>query len=106
MEIAFYEKNGQVTIYAVRNIARANAHRLGLPGVASKLLLARREEAKILLREVVPLLAGHGLAAKIAAPCECVTLSVNKRLMHPDSQSTALVALRRKYEKLQDLTGA
>ena len=105
MEIAFYEKKGQVTIYGVRNIARSNAHRLGLLGAASKLLLARREEAKMLLREVVPHLTEHGLVVKIAAPCECVTLSVSRRLMHPDSQSTALVALRRKYEKLQDLTG-
>ena len=104
MEIAFYEKQGQVTIYAVRNTARSNAHRLGLLRVASKLLLARREEAKMLLREVVPILAGHGLAATVADPGECVTLSVSRRLLHQNSQSTALVSLKRKYEKLQDLT--
>lgn len=105
LEIAFYEKADVVTIYGVRNIARSNAHRLGLRGAADRLLLSRREEARVLLHEILPLLAEHGLAVRLAAPGECVALSVNRRLLHPASESTALGALRRKYEKLQDLTG-
>ncbi len=106
LEIAFYENSGTVTIYGVRNIARANAHRLGLREAAEKLLLSRRDEARMLLHEILPLLAGHGLAVRLAAPCECVALSVNRRLLHPSSESAALDALRKRYEKLQDLTVA
>ena len=105
VEIAFYEQADEVTIYGVRNIAKSNAHRVGLLETARYLQLARRDEARILLREVASFLEGHGLVTKIAAPCECVTLSVRKSLLHPASQAEALDALRRKYERLQDLTG-
>ena len=108
IEIAFYEKAGRVGFYGVRNTARSNAHRPGGLETAKKLLLVRRDEARVLIREVAPLFEEHGLVTGVAAAHECAALSVDGRLLHPDpdpdSESRALDSLRRKYEKLQGFT--
>jgi hypothetical protein len=101
VEIAFYETADTVTFYAIRNIAKSNASRLRLYGTASQLSFAKRREDRIVLRHVSRLLESKGIQPKIADPHECVALSVNEWLLPPDSQSTTLKTLARKYEKLQ-----
>ena len=104
-EIAFYEQGDEVTIYSVRNTARSNAQRIGLVDTARQLRLVGHGEARILLREVVSLLESHGLVTRIAAPHDCIRLSVSESLLPPRSRAAVLDTLTRKYERLQGLTG-
>ena len=100
VEIAFYRRGRRITFYAVRNVARSNASRLGLTGIADDLLLGRRDGEARLAMELARLLGDHGFVTSFACPDECVRLSVCPRLLRPGSQWEALGALRRKYERL------
>ena len=100
MEIAFYEQGRRVTFYAVRNIARSNARRLGMTKISDKLRLTKRDEDVRVILELARLLESHGFVARFARSDECVSLSVCSRLLHPAVRARALVALESKYERL------
>lgn len=101
MEIAFYERRGNVTFYGVRNIARSNARRIGWSKIAQRLVLAQGDEEVLLIHEIVRLLEQSGCVTTLAAVPDCVKLSVCDRLLHPDSQLRAVRALSKKYQRLQ-----
>lgn len=101
LEIAFYEADGKVTFYAVRNVIRANSARIGCSNIAKKLTLGRRDEEILVIREIAQLIESSGLVTALADPAECVDLAVTKRLLHPRSRSNALKGLRKKYETLK-----
>ncbi len=76
MEIAFYEKQGKVTLYAVRNTAASNAFRLKWFGISAKLTLAQWDER--LLKAMVRHLENAGFVTDLADVSECIDLSVNR----------------------------
>jgi hypothetical protein len=104
LEIAFYEKEGKVTFYSVRNVIRSNAARIGCSRIAQKLVVAQRHEEKAIIQEVARLLGENGLVTGLATAHECVDLSVRKRFLHPRLRQGTLRALKKKYEILQKAT--
>lgn len=101
VEVAFFERNGVVTLYAVRNIASANARRIGLRGLAARMRLIRAGEAARTLHCVAGLLAARGYAVQHASPEHCLALTVDERLIAAARRPSAQASLRRKYERLQ-----
>jgi len=99
-EVAFYERAGRVTIYGVRNIASANARRLGLHGLAERLRLAGSREEERLLGVVSEALGRAGCSVALAPPRECVELSVNERLLPPGRGARVREDLLRRYARL------
>ncbi len=99
MEIAFYEKQGKVTLYAVRNTAASNAFRLKWFELSDKLTLAQWDER--VLRIIVRHLESNGFTTGFADVSESINLSVNNRLLHPHSRLRALRHLKKKYTRLR-----
>jgi hypothetical protein len=99
MEIAFYEKQGKVTLYALRNTAASNAFRLGLSDIAKKLTLAKRDDVAMLV--VMQYLEKSDFVTGLADVSECVNLSVSTRLLRPGSRLRATNAMKKKYCQLQ-----
>ncbi len=104
VELAFYEKGSQVTIYGIRNIARANALRLGLAGAADQLSIADGDESQAVLLAVLKALNKLGLNGRLAPPHRCVDLAVNKRLLKPAACKPVLRTLHRRYAHLYSAT--
>lgn len=104
VELAFYERGGEVTIYGIRNIARANAHRLGLSRAADKLSIADTGESQTVLLAVLQALAKLGVTGRLAPPHECVDLAVNKRLLKPAASGLVLRTLLKRYAHLHSAT--
>lgn len=105
IEIAFHEDGDRVVCYAVRNIVRANAERIGFGSLLRKLSLWNDEDEVDLLREVLKCAAAHGFDASLADPEDCVALSVDQRLLPPENRAKALESLRRKYARLERQLG-
>jgi hypothetical protein len=99
-EVAFYERAGEVTVYGIRNIASANARRLGLSRLADRLRLAAPEEERRILGVVSGTLRRAGLTVRLAPARECVELSVNERLLPPGRSARVREDLRRRYARL------
>jgi hypothetical protein len=99
-EVAFYEEAGEVTVHGVRNIARANSHRLGLLRLAHQLRLADSREEERVLRLVSRALRRAGFAPRLAPATECVDLSVDERLLPPGNGALVRETLRRRYARL------
>ena len=100
LEIAFYERGQKITFYAVRNIARSNARRLGLTKMADQLRLTHYDEELELIMEAATLLERQGLVAQFAPAEECIDLAVCRRLLPPAGRARVLETLERKYERL------
>ena len=100
VEVAFYEERGLVTFYAVRNMARANAARLGCTKMAAGLRLAARYEDALVLTEVSRLLSLAGMKTRQAQPEECLRLALNRRLARGGRLGDVRRRIYRKYEKL------
>ncbi|MCB9872141.1 MAG: hypothetical protein H6837_19960 [Planctomycetes bacterium] len=100
VEVAFYEIEGVVTFYGVRNLASGNAHRLGWRQLAKRLQLTLGQEACI-LGALSRLLRENGFAVAHAAPRDCVDLSVDDRLVPVDAALRVRRSLQRKYQRLQ-----
>jgi len=100
VEVAFYEEGGLVTFYAVRNMARANAVRLGCTKMAARLRLAPRHEDALVLTEVSRLLSLAGMKTRQAQPEECLRLALNRRLARGGRLGDVRRRIYRKYEKL------
>ncbi|MFT5464213.1 MAG: hypothetical protein ACI8QS_003107 [Planctomycetota bacterium] len=102
-EIAFFERSGEVTFYGIRNMASANARRLGLHGLAARLRLSKSGEDVQVLSVVSKWLAGNGYVARHAKPSDCIELAVNNRLLPPSAHGKAKAILYRKYNRLHAL---
>lgn len=100
-EIAFYERNGEVTLYAIRNTACSNACRIGFTLVGEELALPARDEDAMLL--LVQLLERNGFTVNFADSSECVKLSVTSRLLNHDSKSHTMDILRKRYDRLKGI---
>lgn len=97
-EIAFYESGGRVTVFAVRNVLRANADRLGWRDVSRRLGSPAFDVEVV--RAVVMQLERAGLTVRCAPAPECVELALDRRLVHPRSLRRTRDALERKYRRL------
>ena len=104
MEIAFYEKQGRVTLYALRNTAASNAHRLGCFGIAKKLKLSKRDD--VVMLAIVRYLEKSDFVTGLADVSECIDLSVSHRLLRPGSRLRAINALKKKYCQLETALAA
>ncbi len=100
VEIAFYERGGEVTFYGVRNIARANASRIGLVNLSKRLQLIKRDEDALVLSAASRMLRTKGFETRHARPDECLNLAVNSRLLRYSVNVITLSTLYRKYDKL------
>jgi len=98
--VAFYEENGEVVFYGVRNIARANAARLGLENLARAFQILRKKEDEAVLLVLVRMFLKHGINSRHAEAEECLKFAVSQRLLHPGRREEALGRLHRKYERL------
>lgn len=83
VEVAFLEREGEISIYAVRNTALSNVERFGFKRLAQALGPRREKQLFDLAQAMVSLLREHGLKVRALAPAECVRLSVNPFLLHP-----------------------
>lgn len=99
-EVAFHVRGGEITVYGVRNIARANADRLGLSRLSGRLRLAGIEEEAWILQLVATALQRAGLVVRLASAQECVDLSVNDRLLPPGRRAHVRATLLRRYARL------
>lgn len=100
VEVAFHERAGVVTFYGVRNIARANAQRLGLSGLSDRLRLRRSNEDVEVLRAVATRLRARGFEVRHAPAEECVRLTVDDRLVPRGRDAELRERLRRRYGRL------
>lgn len=100
VEIAFFEKDGEVTYYGIRNIASANAHRLGLKTLSSYFRLSRSGEDALVLRFVSRSLEENGFAIKHATAHDCINFTVDNRLLPRGREQKVRKSLHRKYQKL------
>jgi len=100
VEIAFFENDGEVTFYGIRNIASANAHRLGFSGLSARFRLAKSGEDALVLRFISKFLEEKGFAAKHATAHDCVNFAVDNRLLPRESDVKVKTSLYQKYERL------
>ncbi len=100
VEIAFFEKEGEVTYYGIRNIASANAHRLGLKELSSRFRLSRSGEDELVLRFVSQALEENGFAVKHATAHDCIKFTVDNRLLPHGDEEKVRNLLHQKYQKL------
>ena len=104
VEMAYYELHGKVMIYAVRNIASANALRLKLIQTARCLDAYGWHER--LLPHIVRYVGRHGLTVGPAPIDDCLRLAVSLRLIHPQTRSRSLRTLTRKSKRLRRILEA
>lgn len=83
VEVAFLEREGEISIYAVRNTALSSVERFGFKRLAQTLGPRREKQLFDLAQAMVSLLRERGLKISTLAPAECVRLSVNPFLLHP-----------------------
>lgn len=101
VEVALWEQRGVVTFYGVRNIATANARRLGFTAAADRMQLTNADEDRFVLRLLANALRDEGLEVRHASADDCIRLAVDERLIAPDRRAQAHRALRRRYERLR-----
>ncbi len=100
VEVAFRLEESAVVFLGVRNIAHANARRLGLRGLAERFRLARSREDHRVLHALAEHLRANGLAVRHAPAEACVDLLLDGRLVSDTRRSALRRALQRKYERL------
>ncbi len=100
VEIAFFETDKGITIFAVRNIIQSNIHRLRLGFLFPTLKLSKERDEIAVLQRIVDELNVRGLAASLSPPEECVALAVNRSLIKSQTCSVANDALKRKYQRI------
>ncbi|HIF40783.1 MAG TPA: hypothetical protein EYQ74_06775 [Planctomycetes bacterium] len=106
VELGFCERAGRIRVYAVRNTALSCAQRLGWKRAARR-LTPRRETALFdLVHAVVDQWRGQGLRVSVPTPEECVRLSVNPLLLHPERERDHKRVLHARAERLRLRVGA
>ena len=100
VEIAFYEENGCVVFYGLRNTLKANAERLGSRFLPRTNFPRNRDDEIAILNEVSRILESNGLKTSLAAPGDCVKLSVNDILLHPERRHKTMDSLQNLYARI------
>ena len=100
LEVAFYECGGAVVIYAIRNIVKANAARIGCEHLLRNLDLGEESDEILVLRGLVQTLGAHGLQTSFASPEDCVTFAVNDLLLRPAKRVMTRAILRVRYTRI------
>lgn len=100
IEIAFYETDDSVVVYAIRNIVQANATRIGCVHLLNDLTLCDESDEVLLLKSLQHLLGNCGLQTALAAPDDCVKYAVDDRLLRPGTRKKTRTMLRKKYSRI------
>jgi hypothetical protein len=100
IELAFYEDDSSVCVFAVRNILRSNLDRLGCNTCFRSLSLSTERDEIAVLARILKELRTQNLNAYLASPSECVDLAVSPWLLRPRIRARAITALTRKYERM------
>lgn len=100
IEVAFYEEDERLCVFAVRNMLRSNLHRLGHRACLRSLFIGTERDEIVVLAGVFDELRAQGLVAYLASPTECVKLAVSPRLLRLRTRERAVAALTRKYERI------
>jgi hypothetical protein len=106
VELGFCEQTGRIRVYAVRNTALSCAQRLGWKRAARQ--LAPRHETALfdLVHAIVDRWRGQGLRVSVPTPEECVRLSVNPLLLHPEREREQKGVLHARAARLRLRVGA
>lgn len=106
VELGFCEQAGGIRVYAVRNTALSCAQRLGWNRVARQ-LTPRRETALFdLVLAIVDRWRCQGLRVSVPTAEECVRLSVNPLLLHPEREREQKGVLHARAARLRLRVGA
>jgi len=106
VELGFCEQTGRIRVYAVRNTALSCALRLGWKRAARQ-LAPRRETALFdLVYAIVDRWRGQGVRVSVPTPEECVRLSVNPLLLHPEREREHRGVLHARAVRLRLRVGA
>jgi hypothetical protein len=100
IELAFFEEQGVVHLYAVRNILRSNMERAGFRTLSNRLALANERDEIMVLKQIMQLLDYDGLPAVIESPEVCVDLAVTESLLDPQTCQRSIQTLLRKYRRI------
>ncbi|MDA7541536.1 hypothetical protein N8639_01715 [bacterium] len=100
IEIAFYEKDGTIVLFAVRNMLQANVDRLGLRHFFGGLKLSSREDEALVLQRIVDRLNCCGRACSFALPDHSVKLAVIPYLLDPKKRDRIKRSIRSNYKWL------
>ncbi|MCA9001997.1 MAG: hypothetical protein KDB61_08745 [Planctomycetes bacterium] len=98
VELGFYELQGRWVFFGARNMALANAVRLGLSG---KGLGHSADSSLDLIRACQTLLARNGVPTRWAEPSECARLSLHPQLVHHDQRQRVERQIKRRYATWQ-----
>lgn len=100
IEIAFYEEHDTIIFYAIRNIVRSNAERIGCTYFFRNLNLRRNSDEIALLQKLSLTLNSLGLKTSFASPDDCVDFSVDNQLLRPEKRTRIRSTLRKKYVRI------
>jgi len=100
VEVAFFETEDEVSYYGIRNIASANAHRLGLKGLSSRFRLSKSGEDAMVLRFVSRALEENGFSVKHATAHDCINFTIDNRLLPNGGEEKVRNLLHQKYHRL------
>jgi hypothetical protein len=100
IELAFYEDDCTVCVFAVRNIMRSNLDRIGCNVWFRSLSLSTERDEILVLAGILKELRTQDLNVYLASPAECVGLAVSQWLLRPRMRARAITALTRKYERI------
>ena len=100
IELAFYEDDGTVCVFAIRNMLRSNLDRIGCNMRFRSLSLSTERDELLVLAGILKELRSRDLNAYLVSPAECVDLAVSPWLLRSRIRARAITALTRKYERM------
>ncbi|MBL8812107.1 MAG: hypothetical protein JNM43_18220 [Planctomycetaceae bacterium] len=100
IELAFYENDSTVCVFAVRNILRSNLDRIGCKTWFRSLSFSTEQDELLVLARILKQLRAMNLNAHLVSPAECVDLAVSPWLLRPQIRCRAITALTKKYERM------
>ena len=100
VELAFYEENGTVCFFAIRNILRANIRRVGCDSMFRNLRLVSDRDEFMILSRILDALGARGVKSRFAAPEECVALAVTEVLLSPRTRDRCIRTLTARYRRI------
>jgi hypothetical protein len=103
IELAFYEDDGTVCVFGIRNMLRSNLDRIGCNMWFRSLSLSTERDELLVLARILKELRSRELNAYLVSPAECVDLAVSPWLLRPRIRARAITALTRKYERMASL---
>jgi len=100
IEIAFYEENGDICFFAIRNILRSNIDRIGCDDIFRNLKLSRDNDEIVILREIIYKFGKRHINTCFATPEACVALAVAESLLSPKKRDRSIQALNHRYRRM------